>query len=344
MSSMGDCESFSGLEHLRFEKMPQWKDWLIPKLGHEETQALFPCLRSLDLNWKTLVVCDIHGSKGHGVVSLEEQGLPCIFNTRKDRFAAYAKTSWVRNCRVLETLPDGMMMNSCMLEYVEIKECPSFIEFPKATTLVDLNGYMYGMSISQVHSKRLLSLHLEILSIWDCEQLESIPRNLLQNLTSLQLLNIYCENMRWPPSGWGLDTLTSLGELFIQGPFRDLLSFFGSHLLLRTSLTTLRLGNLRNLKSIASTSLQSLISLKTLEFHICPKLRSFVPNEGLLATLARLVIKECPVLKERCLKDKGKDWPKIAHIPYVQIDGIVQQLKKLQFPLWRIQRICQLLA
>ncbi|RVW92783.1 hypothetical protein CK203_042598 [Vitis vinifera] len=128
--------------------------------------------------------------------------------------------------------------------------------------------------------------------------------------------------MRWSPSGWGLDTLTSLGELFIQGPFRDLLSFSGSHLLLPTSLTTLRLGNLRNLKSIASTSLQSLISLKTLEFHICPKFRSFMPNEGLPATLAKLVIRECPVLKGRCLKDKGKDWPKIAHIPYVQIDGI----------------------
>ena len=273
-------------------------------------------------------------------------------------------------------------MNSCMLEYVEIKECPSFIEFPKGElpatlkklTIEDcwrLESLLEG--IDSNNTCRLEWLHvwgcpslksiprgyfpstLEILSIWDCEQLESIPRNLLQNLTSLQLLNICncpdvvsspevflnpnlkqlsiseCENMRWPPSGWGLDTLTSLGELFIQGPFRDLLSFFGSHLLLRTSLTTLRLGNLRNLKSIASTSLQSLISLKTLEFHICPKLRSFVPNEGLLATLARLVIKECPVLKERCLKDKGKDWPKIAHIPYVQIDGIVQQLKSYNF-------------
>ncbi|KAJ9697433.1 hypothetical protein PVL29_009312 [Vitis rotundifolia] len=134
--------------------------------------------------------------------------------------------------------------------------------------------------------------------------------------------------MRWPPSGWGIDTLTSLGELFIQGPFQDLLFFFffsGSHLLLPTSLTTLWLGNLRNLKSVASTSLQSLISLKTLEFHICPKLRSFVPKGGLPPTLARLVIGECPILKTRCLKDKGKDWPKIAHIPYVEIDDIVQQ-------------------
>ncbi|WJZ91326.1 hypothetical protein VitviT2T_010409 [Vitis vinifera] len=226
----------------------------------------------------------------------------------------------VRNCRVLETLPDGMMMNSCILEYVEIKECPYFIEFPKGelpATLkklaiedcwrlesllegIDSNNtcrlewlHVWGCPSLKSIPRGYFPSTLEILSIWDCEQLESIPGNLLQNLTSLRLLNICncpdvvsspeaflnpnlkelcisdCENMRWPPSGWGLDTLTSLGELFIQGPFRDLLSFSGSHLLLPTSLTTLRLGNLRNLKSIASTSVQSLISLKNLEFHIC---------------------------------------------------------------------------
>ena len=53
VKSIGDefygetANPFRALEHLRFEKMPQWKDWLIPKLGHEETQALFPCLREL---------------------------------------------------------------------------------------------------------------------------------------------------------------------------------------------------------------------------------------------------------------------------------------------------------
>ena len=71
--------------------------------------------------------------------------------------------------------------------------------------------------------------------------------------------------------------------------------------------------------------LQTLISLKELEIKNCPKLRSFVPKEGLPPTLARVVIKGCPILKKRCLKDKGKDWSKLAHIPHVEIDNIVQQ-------------------
>ena len=347
-----------------------------------------------------------------GVVSLEEQGLPCnlqylevngCFNLEKLPNALHALTSltdlviWncpkivsfletsllpmltrlsMKICEGLETLPDGMMINRCAIEYLEIKDCPSLISFPegelpatlKKLIIEDcekLESLLEGIDSSNTCRLELLYVWgcpslksiprgyfpstLEILDIWDRQQLESIPGNMLQNLTFLQLLNLCncpyvvsspeaflkpnlkalsitdCENMRWPLSGWSLHTLTSLGELCIQGPFPDMLSFSGSQLLLPISLTTLRLGNLRNLKSIASMDLQSLISLKTLELYNCPELRSFVPKEGLLPTLARLVIWECPILKKRCLKDKGKDWPKIAHIPYVEIDDIVQQ-------------------
>lgn len=70
---------------------------------------------------------------------------------------------------------------------------------------------------------------------------------------------------------------------------------------------------------------QSLASLNKLRIVSCPKLRSLVPKEWLPPTLAQLKIKRCPILKRRCLKEKGKYWPKIAHIPYINIDDIIQQ-------------------
>ncbi|KAL6340027.1 hypothetical protein AAG906_038862 [Vitis piasezkii] len=509
VKSIGDgfygdtANPFQSLESLRFENMAEWNNWLIPKLGHEETKTLFPCLRELKiircpklinlpyeecqelemsiprlpLLTKLIVVGSLKSWDGDvpsltqlyiwgisrlsclwerlaqrlmvledlginecdelaclrkpgfglenlgglrrlwingcdGVVSLEEQGLPCNLqylevkscsNLEKlpnalhtlaslaytiihncPKLVSFPETGLppmlralsVRNCEGLETLPDGMMINSCALERVEIRDCPSLIGFPKGELPVTLKKLRIENCeklqslperIDNNYTCRLEKLNvcgcpslksiprgyfpstLEMLSIWDCEQLESIPGNLLENLTSLRLLIICnfpdvasspeaflnpklkqlpisdCENMRWPLSGWGLRTLTSLDELVIYGPFPDLLSFSGSHLLLPTSLTSLGLVNLHNLKSVTSMGLRSLMSLKRLEFHRCPKLRSFVPKEGLPPTLARLVIWECPILKKRCLKGKGNDWPKIAHIPYVEIDKIVQQ-------------------
>ena len=98
-----------------------------------------------------------------------------------------------------------------------------------------------------------------------------------------------------------------------------------TQLFLPTSLQDLQIINFQNLKSIASMGLQSLISLETLVLENCPKLESVVPNEGLPPTLAGLQIKDCPILKQRCIKDKGKDWLKIAQIPKVVIDEIIQQ-------------------
>ncbi|CBI35644.3 unnamed protein product, partial [Vitis vinifera] len=395
VKSIGDgfygdtANPFQSLESLRFENMAEWNNWLIPKLGHEETEALFPCLHELIIikcpklinlphELPSLVVFHVKecqelemsiprlplltqlivvGSlKMKGCSNLEK--LPNALHTLASlaytiihncpKLVSFPETGLppmlrdlrVRNCEGLETLPDGMMINSCALEQVEIRDCPSLIGFPKGELPVTLKNLLIENcekleslpeGIDNNNTCRLEKLHvcrcpslksiprgyfpstLEILSIWDCEQLESIPGNLLQNLTSLRLLNICncpdvvsspeaflnpnlkqlyisdCENMRWPLSGWGLRTLTSLDELVIRGPFPDLLSFSGSHLLLPTSLTHLGLINLPNLKSVTSMGLRSLMSLKRLEFHRCPKLRSFVPKEGLPPTLARLL-------------------------------------------------------
>ncbi|RVW88713.1 hypothetical protein CK203_043811 [Vitis vinifera] len=178
-----------------------------------------------------------------------------------------------------------MMINSRALEYFEITYCSSLIGFPRDVMSSSLEVFSTRTS-KFGHCK------------WQkqCEEASICP---------------------------GLHTLTSLERIVINGPFPDVISFTDDwSQLLPTSLNILCIYDFNNLKSIASIGLQTLISLKVLQFTDCPKLRSFVPKKGLPSTLERLVIKGCPILKKRCLKDKGKDWPKIAHIPYVEIDAL----------------------
>ena len=292
----------------------------------------------------------------------------------------------VRDCEGLKSLPDGMMNTSCCLKHLFIEGCPSLCSFPegelpatlKCLHIIECNGLKHlpkgiirdlpigsgntssGLqtldvitcsSLTSIPSGEFPST-LVNLSIWDCKKLESMPGKVLQNLTSLQLLNISncpevvsspevflttnlkclaiseCKNMRRPLSEWGLQALTSLTHFSFTGPFSDVISFsdnHGSPLFLPTSLKDLKIRGFPSLKSVASMGFQKLISLEYLWFINCPKLVSLVPKEGLPPTLVELKIIDCPILKKRCLKDKGKDWPKIAHIPRVVINENILQ-------------------
>jgi len=88
---------------------------------------------------------------------------------------------------------------------------------------------------------------------------------------------------------------------------------------LPTSLTRLSIENFPNLKCLSSKGFQDLASLKHLVIYNCEKLTSF-PENGFSPSLLHLYIWKCPLLKERCKKDQGPEWFKIAHIPCVVID------------------------
>ena len=132
------------------------------------------------------------------------------------------------------------------------------------------------------------------------------------NLTSLYVG--LCQNLKTPISEWGLLTLTSLSELSICGVFPNMASFSDEECLLPPSLTYLSISELESLTSLA---LQNLVSLTELGIDCCCKLSSL----ELPATLGRLEITGCPIIKESCLKEKGGYWPNFSHIPCIQIDG-----------------------
>ncbi|RVW40759.1 putative disease resistance protein RGA1 [Vitis vinifera] len=262
------------------------------------------------------------------------------------------KKLWIGECEKLESLPEGIMHHhsnnttNCGLQILDILEGSSLASFPTGkfpstckSIMMDNcaqlqpiseemfhcnNNALEELSISRLPNLKTIPdclYNLKDLRIEKCENLDLQP-HLLRNLTSLASLQITnCENIKVPLSEWGLARLTSLRTLTIGGIFPEATSFSNHHhhfFLLPTTLVELCISSFQNLESLAFLSLQTLTSLRKLGVFQCPKLQSFIPKEGLPDMLSELYIRDCPLLIQRCSKEKGEDWPKIAHIPWCE--------------------------
>ncbi|XP_010645648.1 putative disease resistance protein At3g14460 [Vitis vinifera] len=240
-------------------------------------------------------------------------------------------------CANLESMSEKMSPNGTALEYLDIRGYPNLKILPEClTSLKELHIEDCG-GLECFPKRGLSTPNLRHLRIWRCVNLRSLPHQ-MKNLTSLHVLSIrgcpgvesfpeaglpanltslyvgWCENLKKPISEWSLYTFTSLSALTICRVFPNMASFSDEECLLPPSLTYLSISELESLTSMA---LQNLVSLKELAFYWCRKLRSL----ELPATLGRLEISDCPIIKESCSKEKGGYWPNIAHIPCIQIDG-----------------------
>ena len=275
---------------------------------------------------------------------------PSLLGFPKDKLPPTLKKLWIWGCEKLESLPEGIMNQHsnnttiCGLQMLDVSLCASLRSFPtgkflsilKSITVYNCaklqpiseqmfhynNNALEKLSISGQPELKTIPycLHnLKDLQIENCENLELQP-HLMPNFTSLASLKI--TNIKMPLSEWGLAGLTSLKTLTIS----DYHHHHGCHhlhqsLVLPTTLSGLSISRFQNVESLAFLSLQRLNSLKRLDVSECPKLRSFLPKEGFSDMLSELSITHCPLLIQRCSKGKGKDWPKIDHIPYVKLDG-----------------------
>ena len=59
--------------------------------------------------------------------------------------------------------------------------------------------------------------------------------------------------------------------------------------------------------------------LSSLQILRCLKLKALPDHLLQKTTLQELWISGCPILKERCRKETGEDWPNIRHIPKISI-------------------------
>ena len=143
-----------------------------------------------------------------------------------------------------------------------------------------------------------LPSNLKGLTVWDCSRLISNRLN------------------------WDLERLSSLETLYLSGFLAnedDSGSPFPEEGLLPATLSELRLQCLRNLKGLNGSGICHLKSLRRLSITFCEQLER-LPEEGLPLSLWYLEINNCPLLKQRCQRGTGEDWPRIRHIPAIEID------------------------
>ncbi|KAL5758999.1 hypothetical protein ACOSP7_021610 [Xanthoceras sorbifolium] len=220
----------------------------------------------------------------------------------------------IEDCGNFESIPEGIHKLS-RLRGIELLRCPSLVCFPDGgIPNANLRRFFIWSCENLKAIPRGLQT-LDYLSIWRCPSIKSFPEECFHTkLTRLDIADLYLYERLIQ---WGLYKLTSLTSLtFYDIP--DVVSF-EIGMMLPTSLTQLIIHSFPNLKYLTSDGFQNLTSLVRLSIWYCPNLISF-PKIGLPPSLMELYIRDCPMLKERCRKDRGQEWPKIAHIHNTKID------------------------
>ncbi|XP_057499193.1 putative disease resistance RPP13-like protein 1 [Actinidia eriantha] len=242
------------------------------------------------------------------IVSFPQGGLP----------APNLRRFYLLSCLKLKVLPEQMQTLFPSLESLKLINCPEIESFPDGGFPSNLRELRISNCKKLVDRRREWGLQrlpsLTHFYLGDVEDDgESFPEegllpSTLTILTIANLSNLKSLNKR------GFQFLSSLKSLRITNcPQLRSLPEEG----LPAALEFLSIGQCPQLRSLPEEGLPD--SLETLRISDCPQLQA-LPEKGLPPSLSELEIERCPLLKPRCQRDRGDDWHKIAHIPFILID------------------------
>ncbi|KAL4039007.1 hypothetical protein IC575_002650 [Cucumis melo] len=185
------------------------------------------------------------------------------------------------------------------LEKLKISNMPKLVSWCKGTTSkspIIIFPYLSSLMIYGRCPLHMLKFwhapNLNLLQISDSEdELNVVPLKNYENLTSLHLSKL--SKLEYLPECW-------------------------QHYM--TSLQLLSLSSCENLKSLPEW-IDNLTSLNKLNIFNCENLTLLPEEIRHVHNLRYLKIQDCPILVEKCKKNTGEDWPKIAHVPNLGISS-----------------------
>ncbi|XP_061996850.1 putative disease resistance RPP13-like protein 1 [Rosa rugosa] len=226
--------------------------------------------------------------------------------------------------------------SSSALVSLKLENCENCISLPPLGQLPSLRKLLVSLCpnlTGRLASDSLPSL--ESLEVIQCPEFECFPEDgFPSKLKSLEYLDGKEVNAKSMQNlNKGLRTLTSLEILILDFNCNEKVDWFAEEQeegLFPSTLTYLQIRRLNCETIDGAKGFGHLNSLQSLYIWNCPALRC-LPDSGLPTSLQRLDIKscpalqclpdsDCPLLEERCQRETGEDWPKIAHIKHIQIN------------------------
>ena len=180
-------------------------------------------------------------------------------------------------------------MLTCMPTFPNLQNRLELYDSSVETMAATLNTVALESSNDFPPLSMLKSLHIDGVSL----NVKSIPKDWMQNLTSLQILQ-----MNW----------------FSSQAFQEIDTWFKDDLKCITSLQKISFHNCEDLKALPDW-ICNLSSLQHLGMYDCINLASLPERMPCLTNLQTLEIIGCPLLVEDCQTQTGETWQKIGHVP-----------------------------